>query len=84
MGKSPQFWQWGYTLLVVTLCHSSRRLIAELQYAVSADWKNSGFKSILLTARQAVTASDKLHPWCLVILNFMLQKPGYSSGESWM
>lgn len=80
MGNSPQFWQWGYTLLV-TLCQSSRRFIAEIQYAVSVDWNNSRFKSILLTARQAITASDKISPWFLIILNFMLQKPGLSSGE---
>ena len=44
--------------------------------AVLVDWKNSGFKSILSTSRQAITASDSIGPGFLIILNFMLQKPG--------
>ena len=75
MGNSPQFWQWGYTSLVM-LCHSCRWLITEIQCAVLVDWKNSGFKSILSTSRQAITASDSIGPGFLIILNFMLQKPG--------
>lgn len=75
MGNSPQFWQRGYTSLVM-LCHSSSWFIVEIQYAVPVDWKNSEFKSVLLTPRQAITASDRISPGFLIILNLMSQKPG--------
>lgn len=38
--------------------------------------ENSGFKSVLLTSRQAITASDRISSGFLIILNLMSQKPG--------
>lgn len=41
---------------------------------MSVDWKNSGFKTVLSTSRQAITASDRISPGFLIILNLMSQK----------
>jgi hypothetical protein len=41
MGDAPQFWQWGYTLLLMP-CHSASWFIAAIRHAVCVDWKHQG------------------------------------------